>query len=77
MLQLWWLFLQILVNGNVVNVQTWVILPMKNCIEYLTKSVISCCWYAAGIYFNFQYILVNLYTHNFILLGLAFISALL
>ena len=67
-----WLFLQVSVKGNVVNAQTWVILPMKNRIEYVIKSIISCCWYLF-----FQYILVNFYIHNFISLGLPFISALL
>ena len=46
-----WLFLQVSVKGNVVNAQTWVILPMKNRIEYVIKPIISCCLYVAGIYF--------------------------
>ena len=44
---LWWFFLQVSVKGNVVNAQTWVILPMKNRIEYVIKSIISCCWLAS------------------------------
>ena len=33
LIQLWWQFFQMFVNGDVVYAQTWQVLTLKNCIE--------------------------------------------
>ena len=62
LLQQWWYFFQVFVNGNVVNAQTWKVVPMKNPVKpssitltFNCQSYLFICCMAYRFYFFHEF----------------------